>query len=130
VFLPVTVVDFTSPANNVGAIVSGQETLRIVPGATAVVVRDSGDSLNAATFNAAGTLLTLNGGLTVTGTGGANVALFGAGSFGSGAGVLSIINATTAPTSDPTGGYILYGDPTNGLMVRSPSGAITSIAPA
>jgi hypothetical protein len=53
-----------------------------------------------------------------------------AGQFGGGTGVLGITNATTIPTTNPTGGYILYGDPTNGLMILSPSGALTSIAPA
>jgi hypothetical protein len=37
-----------------------------------------------------------------------NLSINGAGSFGGGSGVISIINATTTPTSNPTGGGILY----------------------
>jgi hypothetical protein len=49
--------------------------------------------------------------------------------FGSGAGVIGIKNAATAPTSNPTGGGVLYAE--NGaLKYRGSSGTVTTIAPA
>jgi hypothetical protein len=59
-----------------------------------------------------------------------NVGLFAAsGSFGGGGGVLSIANAGTVPTSNPTGGGILYVE-AGALKYRGSSGTITTIANA
>ena len=58
-----------------------------------------------------------------------NVALFGTGSFGSGSQVLFIANRTTAPTTNPTGGGILYVE-SGALKYRGSSGTVTTIATA
>jgi hypothetical protein len=59
-----------------------------------------------------------------------NVGLFAAGgSFGGGAGVLNIANATTAPTTNPTGGGILYVD-AGALSYRGTSNAARTIVNA
>lgn len=50
-------------------------------------------------------------------------------SLGGGAGVISIANATTAPTTDPSGGGILYVE-SGALKFRGSSGTITTIAAA
>ncbi len=63
---------------------------------------------------------------------GYNVAFFPSGitgSFDGGKSVIFIANATVAPTTDPTGGGILYVEG-GALKYRGPSGAITTIAPA
>lgn len=57
-----------------------------------------------------------------------NIALWNA-SFGSGSKVLSIGNATTVPTTNPTGGGILYVD-AGALKYRGSSGTVTTIAVA
>ena len=58
-----------------------------------------------------------------------NIGLNGFGQYGGGAGVVYISNATTAPTSNPVGGGILYV--ANGaLKYRGSSGAVTTLAPA
>jgi predicted acyltransferase (DUF342 family) len=49
--------------------------------------------------------------------------------FGSGAGVLGITNAATVPTTNPTGGGVLYVEG-GALKFRGSSGTITTIAPA
>lgn len=55
--------------------------------------------------------------------------LANAGSYGSGSGVLFLGNATTAPTTDPTGGGILYVE-AGALKYRGSSGTVTTIANA
>lgn len=55
--------------------------------------------------------------------------LASAGSYGSGSGVLFLGNATTAPTTDPTGGGILYVE-AGALKYRGSSGTVTTIANA
>jgi hypothetical protein len=55
-----------------------------------------------------------------------NVSLFGAGSFGSGVQVISIANATTNPSTNPTGGGILYCD-SGALKYRGSSGGVISL---
>lgn len=50
-------------------------------------------------------------------------------SFGSAEGAIFIANATTAPTTDPTGGGILYVS-AGALLYRGSSGTVTPIAPA
>lgn len=58
-----------------------------------------------------------------------NISLFSTGSFGSGQGVVSGANATTAPSGDPTGGGIYYWSG-GALMHRGSSGTVTTVAPA
>jgi hypothetical protein len=60
---------------------------------------------------------------------GINVAFGDPGSFGGGAGVIFIKNATTVPTTNPTGGGILYVQG-GALKYRGSGGTITPIAPA
>lgn len=50
-------------------------------------------------------------------------------SLGGGNGVLYVANATTAPTSNPTGGGILYAV-AGALVWRGSSGTVTTLAPA
>jgi hypothetical protein len=59
----------------------------------------------------------------------ANVNFFGSQSFGGGAGVINIANRTTAPTSNPAGGGILYAE-AGALKWRGSSGTVTTIANA
>lgn len=58
-----------------------------------------------------------------------NVAINGTGSFGGGSGVIGILNAGTAPTSNPTGGGIIYAE-SGALKYRGSSGTITTLAAA
>lgn len=51
------------------------------------------------------------------------------GSFGGGKSVIFLANAITTPTTNPTGGGILYVEG-GALKYRGPSGTITTIAPA
>ncbi|MDC2953395.1 hypothetical protein PO587_02875 [Streptomyces gilvifuscus] len=50
-------------------------------------------------------------------------------SVGGGVGVIAIANATTAPTTNPTGGGVLYVE-AGALKYRGSSGTVTTIAPA
>lgn len=60
---------------------------------------------------------------------GKNVALNSTGGFGSGAGVTSIGLATTAPTTNPSNGSILFVDPAdNKTKIRGSSGTVTVLA--
>jgi hypothetical protein len=59
---------------------------------------------------------------------GGNVGIGGA-SFGSGAGVVYIANASTAPTTNPSGGGVLYVE-AGALKYRGSSGTVTTIANA
>lgn len=57
-----------------------------------------------------------------------NLGLGGFGSFGGGVNVFSILNATTNPTSNPTGGGVLYA--TGGALTwRGSGGTITTMGP-
>lgn len=58
-----------------------------------------------------------------------NIALLGDGSFGSGTKVVFIANATTAPTTNPTGGGLLYVE-SGALKYRGSSGTITTLGAA
>lgn len=75
--------------------------------------------------NGAGNANTVD--LYIDGSG--NIAIGSAGSFGSGVKVISIANATTLPSANPTGGGILYVD-TGALKYRGSSGTVTTIAVA
>jgi hypothetical protein len=59
----------------------------------------------------------------------ANLGLLGGGSFGGGSGVIFIANGTTVPSSNPTGGGILYVEG-GSLKFRGSSGTVTVLAPA
>lgn len=60
---------------------------------------------------------------------GANVGLLGTPSTGGGAKVVYVANATTVPTSNPSGGGVLYVE--NGsLKYRGSAGTVTTIGPA
>lgn len=50
-------------------------------------------------------------------------------SYGGGKGVFFIAIATVEPTTNPTGGGILYFDSTGALKCRAPSGVVTELAP-
>lgn len=50
-------------------------------------------------------------------------------SYGSGVGAVALANATTVPTTNPTGGGVLYSE-AGALKWRGSSGTITTIAPA
>ena len=53
----------------------------------------------------------------------------GVGSFGGGSGVMFIANATTVPTTNPSGGGLIYVEG-GALKYRGSSGTVTTIAPA
>lgn len=59
----------------------------------------------------------------------ANLRVAGLAGTGGGTGVIAIANATTAPTSNPTGGGILYVEG-GALKYRGSNGTVTTIAPA
>lgn len=67
-----------------------------------------------------------NDALTIAPSG---LAVGAAGSFGSGVGVIFLANRTTAPTTNPTGGGILYCE-AGALKFRGSSGTVSTIAPA
>lgn len=58
-----------------------------------------------------------------------NVSLFAAGSFGGGVNVMFIANAGTNPSSNPTGGGIIYCDG-GALKYRGSSGTVTTLGAA
>ncbi len=60
-------------------------------------------------------------------TGGANISLFGAGSYGGAVGALFVPDATTAPSTNPSAGVLLYS--TGGeLTVRDAGGTTTTLS--
>jgi hypothetical protein len=89
----------------------------------------------AASINFSGSLRTpsiisADGSTAITLPSGRNVGLCAvSGSFGGGQWVISIGNAQTVPTSNPTGGGILYSE-AGALKWRGPGGGITQIADA
>lgn len=58
-----------------------------------------------------------------------NLGVNGAISAGGGVGIVSIKNATTAPTTNPTGGGVLYCE-SGALKFRGSSGTVTTLGPA
>jgi hypothetical protein len=62
-------------------------------------------------------------------TNGGNLGVNNATQFGSGVGVIGIANAPTAPTTNPTGGGVLYAEG-GALKWRGSSGTVTTIAGA
>jgi hypothetical protein len=71
-----------------------------------------------------------DGATSITPSNGRNLQLFSATtSVGGGTAVLGIANATTVPTSNPTGGGILYVE-SGALKYRGSSGTITTLGAA
>lgn len=108
--------------------------------ATSYVLSAGGGSLYLAALGAtgvanfgaaAGGKASLSSGSVVFMAENGNGALFAAGgtTYGSGAKVLFVANATTVPTSNPTGGGILYAE-AGALKWRGSGGTITVVAPA
>jgi hypothetical protein len=60
---------------------------------------------------------------------GPNFAFGGNNSYGGGLGVINIANATTVPTSNPTGGPLLYAD-AGAIKGRGTSGTVSTLAAA
>jgi hypothetical protein len=60
---------------------------------------------------------------------GPNFAFGGVNSYGGGLGVINIANAGTVPTSNPTGGALLYSD-AGAVKARGTSGTVTTVAAA
>jgi hypothetical protein len=58
-----------------------------------------------------------------------NLGIWTSTEFGSGSKVIGIANATTVPTTNPTGGHVLYAD-AGALKGRGSSGTVTTIAAA
>jgi hypothetical protein len=73
-------------------------------------------------------LYTANGGRMLQ-VNGKNISLFSDGNFGGGEQVVFIENRTTAPTSNPAGGGLLYVE-SGALKYRGSSGTVTTIANA
>lgn len=59
----------------------------------------------------------------------AGVGIGSAGSFGSGERVVFVKNAATVPTTNPTDGFVLYGE-AGAAKVRGSGGTVTTIGPA
>ena len=78
-------------------------------------------------FGNAGTATSITGGSVVIGASNINVMLFSqSGNYGGGSGVLGIANCTTAPTTNPTGGGVLYST-LGALAWRDPSGNVVTV---
>ncbi len=106
-------------------------TYNLRDGTGAQVITQTMNGGGASTFNlSSGTTLQwqTNGTDTLLHSSG-NLQLFGAASFGTGTGVLGIANASVAPTTNPSGGTIMYAA-AGALKARGSSGTITTIAPA
>jgi hypothetical protein len=87
--------------------------------------------LNAASGISTTTMTAQSDGTTFANTGGARSIQLGGGStsIGSGNGVIGITNATTVPSTNPSGGGILYVE-AGALKYRGSSGTVTTIAAA
>jgi hypothetical protein len=124
-------------AGTIGLVVkgaSGQQTdyFKIVDSANSLVASvNQAGFLNVQTAVSALLYASLSDGSTSIRTPGSKNVQIGGGttSIGGGSGVVGISNATTAPTSNPTGGGVLYAE-AGALKWRGSSGTITVIAPA
>ncbi len=58
-----------------------------------------------------------------------NASFFGMSSYGGGVGVIDVANATTVPTTNPTGGFIMYAE-SGAAKVRGSSGTVTTFGTA
>lgn len=103
--------------------------LTVVGSIVTQVAAGNGSGLTMTDQTSYGEIQTFNSKPLVLNDQGNNVAIFGTGSFGSGSKVIFLANATTAPTTNPTGGGILYVS-AGALMYRGSSGTITTIGPA
>ena len=128
----------TVTAHSAQTSVTHAHTKRAGAGASAggitTIGSQDGQDQSGANANNDGGALRIKPGVAGTGGSGAagkdgNIALLGDGSFGGGGKVLSIANATTVPTSNPSGGAILYVE-SGATKVRGSSGTVTTIAPA
>lgn len=90
-----------------------------------------GQNVAAGTNNPGGSIRLIPGAVGAGGSGGVDgsLALFSTGSFGGGGKVVSIANATTVPTTNPSGGGLLYSDAGAGKW-RGSSGTVTTFGPA
>lgn len=90
-------------------------------------------SMNAAAGSGTASIAAAGGSVTATSAesaiDGLNLSIFGAGTYGSGAKVIFVHNCTTAPTSSPTAGGILYVEG-GALKYRGSGGTVTTIAAA
>lgn len=77
----------------------------------------------------ANSLVIRNNGVAIVIDSNLNTGLAAMTSFGSGSGVVGIKNATTVPTTNPTGGGVLYVE-AGALKYRGSSGTVTTIANA
>lgn len=84
----------------------------------------SGGNLLLGNTKAFDLVLATNNAEFLRGTSGGNLSLFQASSFGGGAGVLAVKNATTAPTSAPSGGVLLDAE-SGRTKIYDPSGVVT-----
>ncbi len=108
-------------------------------GAKLLTITDSGGTTrdvvsmvgtNVVGFGNAGTATSITGGSIVVGASNINVMMFAqSGDYGGGSGVMGIKNCTTAPTTNPTGGGVLYVE-AGALKYRGSSGTVTTIAAA
>lgn len=101
----------------------------ITVGLWSEVIHNSGSGLILGTLNNTPVVFGTNSAENMRLTAGGNLAFGGTGSFGGGAKVIFIANATTAPTTNPSGGGVLYCEG-GALKYRGSSGTVTTIAPA
>lgn len=82
-------------------------------------------------YGASGTTMYAPGGsvVAIEFAASANIGLFDGAGFGSGSKVLSVANATTAPTTNPTGGAIWYVEG-GASKARGSGGTVTTFGPA
>ena len=126
----------STSATNVGAVVRGaaSQTANLQEwqnsaGSVVARVDPSGAIVAGNGFQGSG-ILNTSGQTTVVISGARNVGLAGGTiSVGGGAGVVFISNSTTVPTSNPTGGGIMYVE-SGALKFRGSSGTVTTIANA
>lgn len=137
-----TIYDFQ--VNSVSKIQLGDQFIRYgtIP-ATVGFLRAPNNSIGAAARNAnnsadisiwstdAVSTVQFSDNTALTSINGLNLSLLSpTGSFGSGSRVTFINGAVTVPTTNPTGGGILYVTPLGALQYRGPNGTVTTLAAA
>jgi hypothetical protein len=101
-------------------------------GSSGTLTFGDGTTADVSLYRTSATTLRTNGSLTIDlDLRSTRNAQFGSNSLqvGGGTGVIGITNAGTAPTSNPTGGGVLYAEG-GALKWRSPNGVVTTMAPA